>query len=92
MQDTDFIFKIVGLVGGIMLGICLFPQVYKTIKTESTEDISLAWQILYSIGLTLLFVYSLYFNLWSLYIPASFEILCIYFLTIYKIYKEGLRF
>ena len=91
-MNNDFIFKIIGLVGGIFLGICLMPQVYKTIKTNSTKDISLIWQILCLIGLSLLYVYALYFNLWSLYIPATFEITCIIILIIYKIKNEGLKF
>ena len=53
-MNIDTYFKIIGLVGGIFLGICLFPQVYKTIKTKTTEDISLSWQLLYSLGLTLI--------------------------------------
>ena len=92
MTDWDFFFKIVGLIGGIFLGICLIPQVYKTIVTKSTKDISLIWQLLYSTGLGLLYIYSLYFGLWSLYIPCSFEIICIFILIIYKIKNDGCNF
>ena len=88
-MDLDLIFKLIGLFGGIFLGVCLIPQVYRTIKTNSTKDISLIWQILYLIGLSLLYIYALYFNLWSLYIPSSFELLCIIILIIYKIKNDG---
>ena len=88
-MNSDFIFKLIGLFGGIFLGICLMPQVYRTIKTNSTKDLSLIWQFLYLIGLSLLYIYALYFNLWSLYIPGSFELLCIIILIIYKIKNDG---
>ena len=91
-MNFDYIVNFIGLFGGILLGICLFPQVYKTIKTKSTKDISLEWQILYSIGLSLIYIYALYYQLWPMYIPATFEIICIYFLTIYKIYNDGCSF
>ena len=58
-MDVDFIFELIGLFGGIFLGICLMPQVYRTIKTNSTKDISLIWQILYLIGLSLIYTYTI---------------------------------
>ena len=79
----------IGLFGGIILGLDLIPQVYLTITTNSTKDISLLWQLLHLLGLSLLYTYSLYFNLWSIYIPGSLELISILVLIIYKIKNEG---
>jgi len=76
--------------GGAILGICLLPQVWKCLVYKSTKDLSLLWQMLYSIGLTLLWSYAVYFGLWNLYIPASVEVACIYSLLFMKIRNEGL--
>ena len=73
----DLIFKIIGCTGGFLLGLCLIPQIIKSIKTRSTKDICYAWTIIYSIGLILLIVYAVYYELWSIYAPACLELLCI---------------
>lgn len=36
----DFVFKIIGYLGSIMLGILLIPQVFTTYKTKQVEGIS----------------------------------------------------
>jgi len=88
-MNISFFFELVGLFGGILLGVDLVPQVYHTIVSNSTKDISLLWQFLHLLGLSMLYTYSIYFNLWSIYIPGSLEIISILILIFYKIKNDG---
>lgn len=82
----------IGYSSGIILSVCLLPQLIKTIKTKDVENISYIWQFMYIIGLSLHFVYSLYYNLLPIYIPCIIELLFIIFLTILKfIYSNKLN-
>ena len=88
--SEEFIYKLIGCFGGFLLGFCLIPQIIKSIKTKSTKDISYCWTIIYSLGLSLLITYSLYFNMWSIYAPAFLELFCIVLLFILKICFENI--
>ena len=74
-----------GYSGGIILSICLIPQIYKTYKTKHVENISYLWQILYITGITLHLYYSFYYNLLPIFIPTIVELCLIIFLLILKI-------
>jgi MtN3 and saliva related transmembrane protein len=44
---------LIGFLAGATVAISLVPQVLKSWKTKSTKDISLAWTLIYILGLTL---------------------------------------
>ncbi len=46
-----------GFVAGTLTTLAFIPQVYKTWKTGSTEDISLAWLVLFVTGMVLWLAY-----------------------------------
>ena len=76
----------IGYSGGIVLSICLIPQIYSVIKTKQVDNISYWWQILYIIGISLHLYYAIYYNLLPIYIPTIIElvlILCLFGLKIY---------
>jgi MtN3 and saliva related transmembrane protein len=81
--DNDIV-NIMGYSGGIILSVCLFPQILKIIKTKEVKNISYIWQLMYIIGLCLNFVYSFHYNLLPIYIPCIIELLFIVFLTFLK--------
>ena len=54
----DFI-QFSGYLAGAILAVALIPQVYKSYKTKSTTDISLAWSIILVVGLSLYLVYGI---------------------------------
>lgn len=89
--SNDLIFKIVGCTGGFLLGICLIPQIIKAIKTHSTTDIAYTWTIIYSLGLICIIIYGIFFELWSLYIPAFLELACILILFFLKLHYDGCK-
>ena len=78
--SLDLLFEIFGYSGGFILGLCLLPQIYKSIKTKTTKDISFGWQFLYGCGLSLILSYAVYNKLHAVYIPGFVELLCIFLL------------
>ena len=83
-ETNNYIVNIMGYSGGIILSVCLFPQILKIIKTKEVENISYIWQFMYIIGLGLNFIYSFYYKLLPIYIPCIIELLFIIFLTFLK--------
>ncbi len=75
----------IGYSGGIILSICLGPQIYKILKTQEVESISILWQILYITGIILHLYYSIYYNLLPIFIPTILELCLIIFLLFLKI-------
>jgi uncharacterized protein with PQ loop repeat len=85
MCDNDKTTDIVGYSGGIILSICLIPQIYTIIKTKYVDNISYIWQFMYIIGISLHLYYSIYYNLLPIFIPTIIELCLILFLLILKI-------
>ena len=84
MCDKNLNVDIVGYFGGIILSICLIPQIIKIFKTKQVDNISYIWQFLYILGLSLHLYYALYNKLLPVYIPTIIELLFILFLTFLK--------
>lgn len=55
---------IFGHLGGCIIAFALVPQVWKSWKTKSTEDISFLWNSMMLIGLSLFLIYGI--GIWSL--------------------------
>jgi MtN3 and saliva related transmembrane protein len=70
---------------GILLSICLLPQIYKIYKTKQVENISYLWQILYIIGIIMHLYYGIYYNLLPIYIPTIIELILILIMILLKL-------
>ena len=91
MCDTkNNIVDVVGYSGGIILSICLVPQIYKIIKTKEVENISYMWQLLYITGIILHLYYACYYNILPILIPTVIELvfICVLF-SLKLIYKKN---
>ena len=66
MDDGDRVFEWLGLIGGASISASLVPQLWKTLESRSTADLSWAWQFIYIFGLSLALAYGLRFNLWPM--------------------------
>ena len=53
-------FEILGYIGGFIMAIYSWPQIYKSITTKSTIDISLTSQLISLTGLCMIFSYCIY--------------------------------
>ena len=80
----------VGVAGGLLVSVSLFPQIWKTYQTRNTKDISFKYQLIYAIGLGGIILYGLYFKLWPIYIPTIVELVSLLILTFLKLRFEGL--
>ena len=89
MCDTNQIVNYLGYSGGIILSICLLPQIYKIIKTKQVDNISYLWQLLYIIGISLHLYYGVYYNLLPIYIPSLIELCLIFWLFGLKVYYSN---
>lgn len=58
--DFGVIFNLLQLIGGIILSIGYIPQIAKTVKTKSVEDLSSAYYFNIFIGVGLMEAYALY--------------------------------
>ena len=74
MCDSDKTTDSIGYSGGIILSICLLPQIYSVWKTKQVENISYLWQILYMTGISLHLYYGIYYNLLPIFIPTIIEL------------------
>lgn len=66
--------ELFSLVGGGVLCVNTWPQIYKVWKSESAKDLSYLFIILNGIGLTLMDVYGILKSDYSLYIPISISL------------------
>ena len=76
----------IGYSAGIILSICLIPQIYKIYKTKHVENISYLWQIFYILGISLHLYYGVYYDLLPIYIPTIIELIFIIILFIMTIF------
>ena len=84
-STTDYI----GYSGGIILSVCLIPQIFKIVKTKEVENISYIWQIMYLTGICLHLYYGIKYNLLPIFIPTIIELCLILVLFCLKImYKK----
>ena len=51
-----------GLIAGLLTTVSSIPQVIKTWKTKHTKDISIAWLMLFNLGLFLWLIYGIYID------------------------------
>lgn len=75
----------IGFLGGLILSICLTPQLYKTYKTKNTDGISYYWQSLYILGLSFTNIYTYHYKLAPIFIPGTIELFFIIILFFMKI-------
>lgn len=66
-----FSIETVGFIAGTLTTIAFVPQVYKTIKTKSAEDVSIFMFLIFSIGVSLWVVFGLKQNQPPIYITNS---------------------
>lgn len=82
---TDYI----GYSGGIIISVCLIPQIFKIIKTREVENISYLWQIMYLTGICLHLYYGIKYYLLPIFIPTIIELCLILVLFCLKIMYQN---
>ena len=79
------IYELCGYMSGMLFSFSLIPQVYKSYTTKNLDDISIYWQLLSLIGMIMMLIYSYHENLKPVFIPGTFEAICLLSLLIMKI-------
>jgi len=78
----------VGYAGGAALALCLIPQVAKIVITRSARDISVAWSILYLIGLSLSMAYLIMKDAMAAWLPIIVEVAGCLLILVLKLFYE----
>tara|TARA_B110001469_G_scaffold127685_1_gene149767 strand:- start:2714 stop:3007 length:294 start_codon:yes stop_codon:yes gene_type:complete len=87
--DEYNIYMVCGYISGILFPLSLIPQVYKSYKTKTLNDISYYWQITFMVSLICAIIYSVYYDLKPIYLSSILELILILSLTIMKyIYRN----
>ena len=81
----------IGYAGGVILSICLIPQILKIYKTKHVENISYIWQFLYFLGISLHLYYGIHYQLLPIYIPTIIELFLILVLVSLTIYYSHIQ-
>ena len=84
-KKDDNIVDAIGYSGGVILSLCLIPQIVTIIKTKQVNNISYLWQILYIIGIVFHLYYGIYYNLLPIFIPTIIELVLILLMCSLKI-------
>ena len=67
--------EIIGFIAGILVASSLLPQVIKSWKTKSTQDISLVWSITSLVGQIMWIFYGIIIGSYSLVIMSGITFL-----------------
>ena len=76
--------EFIGYLGGFMIAVALFPQLFKTWKTKSAKDISLLWTIISLVGLILYGIYAAVNKIFPLLTFATIESIMLVILISFK--------
>ena len=62
-MSTEYLFTIFGYIGSSLIAIMMYPQVYLTIKSKKTRDLSIIFLALNMTAVSFIIPYAFYFNL-----------------------------
>ena len=83
--------ELFSLIGGGVLCVNTWPQIYKIWCSKSAKDLSYLFIILNGIGLTLMDIYGILKSDYSLYIPISISLLNTFVLLMLKIKTDNIQ-
>lgn len=69
--------EVIGMVAGILTTCAFFPQVVKTVKSRSTDDLSWTWLVMTICGVFLWLVYGMYIHSISLIFANAITMCCV---------------
>jgi MtN3 and saliva related transmembrane protein len=78
-------YEIIGLLAAVFTTSAYVPQVYKTWKTKSVENISLTMYIVMAIGISLWLLYGIFLNSLSLILANSITVVLTIIIIVFKV-------
>ena len=85
INDVKEMKELLSYIGGTILCVNIWPQIYKTWKIKSAKELSYMFIMLNGIGLTLMGTYGIVIKDKSIYIPISMSLLNTIILMMLKI-------
>lgn len=77
--------EFIGIIAAILATVSFFPQVSKTVRYKSTEDISWSWLIMYSTGAVLWVIYGIGKGAFSIILANGIVFICVLIMLSIKI-------
>ena len=84
VEEVVFLIEWIGMTAAILTTVAFFPQVIKTVKTKSTDDLSWTWLILMIAGVFCWLVYGICLQSFSLISGNAVTFLSIVVLFVVK--------
>jgi MtN3 and saliva related transmembrane protein len=78
----------IGYISQFLIAFSLTPQVVKSWRTKSTKDISLAWNLVFVVGLLMFVIYSIGIKETPIIFGASIEAILAISLIIAKLFYK----
>ncbi|NQW35376.1 MAG: SemiSWEET transporter [Flavobacteriales bacterium] len=82
MIDT---YEIIGLIAALCTTVAFVPQVYKTWKSKSVDNLSLTMYTVFFIGVLLWLIYGIHLNSLAIILANSFTSVLALLLIIFKL-------
>lgn len=77
--------EIIGWISQISLALCIFPQLFQTIKEKHADGINWLFLLLWYAGEIFGFIYIVPLNKWPLIINYGNNLICMTIILVYKI-------
>ena len=77
--------ELVGFIAGVFVVVSLSPQVFKSWKTKSTRDISIAWSLINLMGQLLWLVYGVLIGSASLITMTALTFIMVFLILLLKL-------
>lgn len=81
-------YGLIGMFGSFVISAGMVPQILKIYRTKSAADISVSFQLLYLVGLSLMLTYGFGAGQWPVWIPCSCEFVAISTMIVMKQYYD----
>jgi len=85
ISSINMAWELIGYLGGFLIAVSLLPQLIKSWRTKSVEDIALLWTVVSLIGLLLYFIYATKNTILPLMLFAAIEAVMIVILITLKL-------
>lgn len=78
----------IGTVAGLLTTLAFFPQVVRTLRTQSTSDLSASWLLMMTAGVSLWVVYGSYLGSMPIMVANIVTLFCLILLIWAKFFRR----
>lgn len=87
-MSTDDLVDGLNYFSGVLYSILWIPQIYTSIKSKDTSQISICMLLINNMALSITLLFGIYYNIMSIYIPTILNLLFSIIMTFIKIFYD----